>query len=151
MSWTHHWTLAVPALLLLGLRVYRNRSKVGIIAVGATLLVGYSYLPKLMERPAFSSALAIPAGWTLVSTSYVLIGLVALGFVCVHETRLLPGLQRRRPAPRRGLRWSRRRSPLGASMGYLGRSARGAPERAVQSPMRRSISRDSSERMASPR
>jgi alpha-1,2-mannosyltransferase len=101
VSWTHHWTLAVPALLLLGLRVYRDRCKVGIIAVGATLLVGYSYLPKLMERPAFSSGLAIPEGWTLVSTSYVLMGLVALGLVCLHETRLPPGLPRRRPARRR--------------------------------------------------
>jgi alpha-1,2-mannosyltransferase len=102
VSWTHHWTLAVPALLLLGLRVYRNCSKAGIIAVGATLLVGCSYLPKLMEKPAFSSGLALPAGWTLASTSYVLIGLVALGLACVHETRLLvAGLPRRRPAPRR--------------------------------------------------
>jgi alpha-1,2-mannosyltransferase len=102
VSWTHHWTLAVPALLLLGLRVYHNRSKAGITAVGAILLVGYSYFPKLMEKPAFSSALAPPAGWTLVSTSYVLIGLVALGLRCVHETRLLvAGLPRRRAARRR--------------------------------------------------
>ena len=89
VSWTHHWTLDVPALLLLGLRVYRDRSKAGTIAVGATLLVGYSYLPKLMEKPAFSPGLALPAGWTLASTSYVLIGLVALGLACVHETRKL--------------------------------------------------------------
>jgi alpha-1,2-mannosyltransferase len=102
VSWTHHWTLAVPAVLLLGLRVYHHRAKAGIIAVGAILLVGYSYLPKLMEKPAFSSALALPAGWTLVSISYVLAGLVALGLACVHETRLLvAGPPRRRPAPRR--------------------------------------------------
>jgi hypothetical protein len=87
---------------LLGLRVYRRRSKAGIVAVGAILLVGYSYLPKLMEKPAFSSALALPAGWTLLSISYVLIGLVALGLACVHETRLLvAGPQRRRPPSRR--------------------------------------------------
>jgi alpha-1,2-mannosyltransferase len=104
VSWSHHWTLAVPALLLLGLRVYRHRSKPGIVAVGAILLVGYSYLPKLMEKPAFSSALALPAGWTVASTSYVLIGLVALGLACAHETRLLvAGLPRRRPAPRRSI------------------------------------------------
>jgi alpha-1,2-mannosyltransferase len=101
VSWSHHWTLVVPALLLLGVRAYRNRSKAGIIAVGATLLVGYSYLPKLMEKPAFSSGLALPAGRTLASTSYVFIGLVALGLACVHETRLLVARPpRRRPAPR---------------------------------------------------
>jgi alpha-1,2-mannosyltransferase len=88
VSWTHHWTLAVPALLLLGLRVYRNCSKAGVIAVGATLLVGYSYLPRLMEKPVFSSGPALPAGWTLALTSYALIGLVALGLACVHEARL---------------------------------------------------------------
>lgn len=102
VSWTHHWTLAVPALLLLGLRVYGHRSKVGIIAIGVTLLVGYSYLPKLMESAAFPSGLALPAVWTLASTPYVLIGLMALGLACAHQTRLLvAGLPRRRPAPRR--------------------------------------------------
>ena len=106
VSWTHHWTLAVPALLLLGVRAYRKRSKAGIIAVGATLLVGYSYLPKLMEKPAFSSGLALPAGRTLASTSYVFIGLVALGLACVHETRLLVARPpRRRPAPRGSSRY----------------------------------------------
>jgi alpha-1,2-mannosyltransferase len=102
VSWTHHWTLAVPGLLLLGLRVYRHRSKVGTIAVAVTLLLGYSYLPKLMESAAFPSGLALPAVWTLASTPYVLIGLMALVLACVHETRLLvAGLPRRRPAPRR--------------------------------------------------
>jgi alpha-1,2-mannosyltransferase len=102
VSWTHHWTLAVPALLLLGLRVYGQRSKVGIIAVGVTLVVGYSYLPKLMASAAFPSGLALPAAWTLASTPYVLIVLVVLGLACVRETRLLiAGLRRRRPARRR--------------------------------------------------
>jgi alpha-1,2-mannosyltransferase len=102
VSWTHHWTIAVPALLLLGLRVYRNRSKAGTIAVGATLLVGYSYLPKLMEKPAFSRGLAVPAGRTIASTSYVLIGLAALGLASVRETRLrVAGLPAGRPSPRR--------------------------------------------------
>ena len=102
VSWSHHWTLAVPALLLLGLRVYRNRSKIGTIAVGAIGLLGYSYLPKLMGKPAFASELALPAARTLASAPYVLIGLAALGLGCVHETRLvLARLPWRHPAPRR--------------------------------------------------
>ena len=101
VSWSHHWTLAVPALLLLGLRVYRNRSKIGTIAVGAILLLGYSYLPKLMGKPAFASELAVPAARTLASAPYVSIGMAALGLACVHETRLvLARLLWRQPAPR---------------------------------------------------
>ena len=102
VSWSHHWTLAVPALLLLGLRVYRDRSKIGTIAVSATLLLGYSYLPKLMGKPAFASELAVPAARTLASAPYVWVGLAALGLACVHETRLvLARLPWRQPAPRR--------------------------------------------------
>lgn len=105
VSWTHHWTLAVPAVLSLGLRVYRNRSKAGMTAVGATLMVGYSYLPKLMAKPAFAPSHGLSVGWTLASTSYVLIGLVALGLACVHETRLgVAGLPTRQRVPRRGPR-----------------------------------------------
>jgi alpha-1,2-mannosyltransferase len=89
VSWTHHWTLAVPALLLLGLRVHRNRSKTGLIAVGAILLVGYSYLPKLMAKPAFSLGRGLPVGLTLASASYVLIGCAALMTACAHEARML--------------------------------------------------------------
>ena len=102
VSWTHHWTLAVPALLLLGVRVFRSRSRVGIIAVAGILLVGYSYLPTLMATSGVPWPAALRALWTLASAPYVLIGLVALGLACVHETRLLlAGLARRRPALRR--------------------------------------------------
>ena len=87
VSWTHHWTLAVPGLLLLGLRVCRNRSKAGMIAVGATVLVGYSYLPKLMAKPAFAPSHGLSVEWTLASAPYVLIGLVALAIAGAYETR----------------------------------------------------------------
>ena len=88
VSWTHHWTIVVPALLLPGLRVFRQRSRVGMFAVAAILLVGYSYLPKLMEKPVFWPRSGLPVGWTLASASYVLIGLVALAAACVHEARV---------------------------------------------------------------
>ena len=101
VSWSHHWTLAVPALLLLGLRVYRNRSKIGTIAVGAILLLGYSYLPKLMGKPAFASELALPAARTLASAPYVLIGLIAMAVACAYEIRRAADeVMTRRPAPR---------------------------------------------------
>jgi alpha-1,2-mannosyltransferase len=89
VSWTHHWTLAVPALLLLGVRVFRSRSKVGIIALAGILLVGYSYLPTLMAWSGIPSAALLRALWTLASAPYVLIGLGALAIAFGHEIRAL--------------------------------------------------------------
>lgn len=89
VSWTHHWTLAVPALLLLGVRVIDMRSKPGMTAVAAILLVGYSYLPKLMEKPVFAPRSGLPVGWTLASASYVVIGVLALAVACLYEARAL--------------------------------------------------------------
>jgi alpha-1,2-mannosyltransferase len=89
VSWTHHWTIGVPAALVLGVRVVHTRSKVGIIAVAAVLLVGYSYLPKLMSKPPFLPHSGLPLCWTLASASYVLIGLLALSVSCIYETRTL--------------------------------------------------------------
>jgi alpha-1,2-mannosyltransferase len=49
ISWSHHWTLAVPALVLLARRAHRQRSR----ALGAASvilgLLGYAYLPELAE------------------------------------------------------------------------------------------------------
>ncbi len=87
VSWTHHWTLAVPALLLLGVRVVRLRSKAGLAAVVATLLVGYSYLPKLMTKPAFVPSHDPSVVWTLAASPYVLIGLAALATAVACEAR----------------------------------------------------------------
>jgi alpha-1,2-mannosyltransferase len=78
VSWTHHWTLAVPALLLLGMRVVRRRSTVAMAGLAAVALVGFSYLPKLMAKPAFAPGRPLSIGWTLASAPYVLIGSVAL-------------------------------------------------------------------------
>lgn len=87
VSWTHHWTLAVPALLLLGVRVVRQRSRVGICAVVAALLVGYSYLPKLMTKPGFVPSHGPSVLWTLAESPYVLVGLLALAIAGAAETR----------------------------------------------------------------
>jgi alpha-1,2-mannosyltransferase len=100
VSWTHHWALAVPALLLLGVRVVRWRSRFGTIAVAGVLLVGYSYLPKLLSKPGFFPRWGPALGWTLASAIYVLIGLVALAVACVYEIRM--------------------RSPLGGRQGRTG-------------------------------
>jgi alpha-1,2-mannosyltransferase len=104
VSWTHHWTLAVPALLLLGIRAVRERSRLGTAAFAAVVLLGYSYLPKLMAKPALTPSGGFPAWWTLASASYVLIGLTTLAVAGAHETRrALAALSRRRSASRRGV------------------------------------------------
>jgi alpha-1,2-mannosyltransferase len=109
VSWTHHWTLAVPALLLLGIRVVSQRSRLGIIAVAGMLLVGYSYLPKLLSKPGFFPRSGPALGWTLASAIYVLIGLVALAVACVDEIRMRSPLGGRR-----------RRTGVAAALGPAG-------------------------------
>ena len=89
VSWTHHWTLVVPALLLSAVRVVRDRSTAGMIAVTALPIVGSSYLPVLLAH-----SLAAPRGVAdlvliLASAPYVLVGFCALGVACVCEIRRL--------------------------------------------------------------
>ena len=111
VSWSHHWTLAVPALLLLGVRAARRRSTFGITAVSASVLLGYSYLPKLMAKAAaFSPGRGLSVVWTLASSPYVLLGLAGLGLACMCETRLLIA---RLPSGRRAPRQSFADAPAG--------------------------------------
>jgi alpha-1,2-mannosyltransferase len=100
VSWTHHWTLAVPALLLLGARVVRRHSTVGITAAAAILLVGYSYLPKLLTKPDFAPRHRPPLAWTLAAAPYILIALLALVATGAYEIRrAAAALPPRRPRP----------------------------------------------------
>jgi alpha-1,2-mannosyltransferase len=102
VSWTHHWTLAVPALLLLCLRVVRERSAVGVAAAAVVVLVGYSYLPKLMAKSAFAPSHGTALGWALASAPYVLIGSLALAIAGAYEIhRATAALLTRRPVVRR--------------------------------------------------
>ena len=78
-------TLAVPALLLFGVRVVRRRSAAGIAALAAVALVGFSYVPKLMAKPAFAPGRHPSLGWILASSPYVLIGSMALAVAAVCE------------------------------------------------------------------
>jgi hypothetical protein len=98
VSWTHHWTLAVPALLLLGMRAFRARSRLWMTAAGAILLVGYSYLPKLMSKPGFAPRRDPSVAWTFAAAPYVLLGCAALLVACVQTTRTLAA---ERPRTRR--------------------------------------------------
>jgi alpha-1,2-mannosyltransferase len=76
ISWTHHWALVVPALLLLVLSAYEQRSRRLALAALLVAAAGYSYLPDRLEGPRPRS----PHGlWAmLASDSYVLFGLAAI-------------------------------------------------------------------------
>jgi alpha-1,2-mannosyltransferase len=87
VSWIHHWALAVPALVLLAARAYRHRSSVGLMAIAALAVVGYSYLPELVIQ-AYRGRSEVPVGWSLASDSYVLVGVAVLAVACAVEYRL---------------------------------------------------------------
>jgi hypothetical protein len=72
ISWTHHWTIAVPTLLLLARRAHERRSWPLAITTSAIALLGYSYLPE-SERAAHRGM-----GSSLSRDPYVLVALVAI-------------------------------------------------------------------------
>ena len=91
ISWTHHWAMAVPALLLLVLTAAARRRRSLWIAALAVTAVGYSYMPELLEgrRPG------APRGFwgSLASDCYVLLALAAMiwaAFVLAPRKGRLP-------------------------------------------------------------
>jgi alpha-1,2-mannosyltransferase len=91
ISWTHHWALAVPALLLLALSAYEQRSGLRWLAVAVVAATGYSYAPELLEghRPRLPHGL-----WAqLACDSYVIVGLTAVilvSFALLRRARHTP-------------------------------------------------------------
>jgi alpha-1,2-mannosyltransferase len=76
ISWTHHWALAVPALLMLALSAYQQRSRLRWLAAAAVAAVGYAYVPERLEshRPRFD----LDFWRQLGSDCYVILGLAAV-------------------------------------------------------------------------
>jgi alpha-1,2-mannosyltransferase len=64
VSWTHHWVLAVPALLLLLLASYERRAPSLAVWGTGVAAVGYSYLPELTMPDPRRRSLShrVPAG-----------------------------------------------------------------------------------------
>jgi len=80
ISWTHHWTLIVPALLLLCRRADQRRSLPLAASAAAVGLLGYSYLIEYAEgplkHPGLGTALA-SSPYTLAATTVVAVTAVA--------------------------------------------------------------------------
>jgi alpha-1,2-mannosyltransferase len=84
ISWSHHWTLAVPALILLARRSYEQRSRALGAAVVVLGLVGYAYLPEIAESH-FRSARG--AASLLTTDPYPLFAVLVLAVCAVSLAR----------------------------------------------------------------
>jgi alpha-1,2-mannosyltransferase len=91
ISWTHHWVIAIPALLLAGVAVYRAyRDRRGATAVLGTAgimtiaVIGWARLAR--DVPA-SGWLGLSGTALAESVAYVLLGLFVLGLAVVRTWR----------------------------------------------------------------
>lgn len=83
MSWSHHWVIAVPALLLLALTAYERRRLSLALGAVVAMAVGYAYLPEHevshRGRKLLVAHEVLHGGLhTLIQDPYVLLGLLAL-------------------------------------------------------------------------
>ena len=95
ISWPHHWTLAVPALVLLARRAHERRSRAHGAAVAILGLVGYTYLPELVERSFNSThglaSLPITDPYPLVAVSVLAVYAFSLARTWLRQLRLPTG------------------------------------------------------------
>jgi alpha-1,2-mannosyltransferase len=79
ISWSHHWTLAIPALLLLAVRAARGGRRATLVGAGVVAAIGYSQLTHLGVHPGQPNfELHLDAMQLLAADGYVLVGLFAL-------------------------------------------------------------------------
>ncbi len=85
ISWTHHWVMAVPALLLAVLAVWRRRHEAPRLArfwltvIAVLAAIGWTGIARHQPRLSPNQQLHLPVFWQVVSEIYVLAGLAALG------------------------------------------------------------------------
>ena len=84
ISWTHHWVLALPALLLAALAAWRRRvaeprqAKAWLVAIGVLAIIGWSGIARLEPRMAPARELHLSPIWLAASQVYVVAGLAVL-------------------------------------------------------------------------
>jgi alpha-1,2-mannosyltransferase len=85
VSWTHHWCLAIPALVLLGIAAIRQRSPVLSVMAIAIAAIGYGYIPeRFMGRRHY----LITGAHSIPVDVYVLLGLAILAGAAIYSHRL---------------------------------------------------------------
>jgi hypothetical protein len=80
ISWTHHWVEAIPALMLVTLKAYRDRSTPLLVGCVLAAILGYSQITWRVPVSGFTGNVELNEhGIQLVlSNAYVIGGLVAL-------------------------------------------------------------------------
>ena len=98
ISWTHHWVLAIPAVLLAGLAVYngvqRGHVRTAVFwgfSLAAALVVGWL---RLARQVAGSNWLDLPASSLACSALYVIFGLGFLAVAAGYWLAAIPGRRR---------------------------------------------------------
>jgi alpha-1,2-mannosyltransferase len=100
ISWTHHWVIAVPALLLAALSLYRDDTRkrwirlLGTVAIAVLAVIGWANFAR--EVPG-TNWLHLSAIGIFDSEIYVIAGLIALGLAAYPV--LTKPLTRRQPSP----------------------------------------------------
>jgi len=99
ISWSHHWVMAIPALLLFALGAWRVGSRTRLTAVAMAIALGCSHVIWWVpvNHPRHSE-LHLDAGQLVFADAYVLLGLAAL-VLAAAETRARQRLRRLTPAP----------------------------------------------------
>ena len=87
ISWSHHWTLAVPALLLFALGSLRRRSRAGLLASAVIALIALAHVIWWVpvNHPRHSE-LHLDALQLVYADAYVLTGLAALALGAYART-----------------------------------------------------------------
>lgn len=99
ISWSHHWVLAIPALLLFALGAWRVGSRARLIAAAMATAVGCSHMIWWVPvNHPLHSELHLDATQLIFADAYVLLGLAALALAAV-EMRAGRGLRRLTLAP----------------------------------------------------
>jgi alpha-1,2-mannosyltransferase len=95
ISWTHHWVIAIPALLVAGTAVYRAgragkaaASRLGTAGIAAVAVIGWT---RLAQATPASGWLAMPAAAVACSAVYVLTGVLVLALAAGYQLRGVPG------------------------------------------------------------
>jgi uncharacterized membrane protein YhaH (DUF805 family) len=85
ISWTHHWTLVVPAVLLVARRAHDRRSPWLWAATGAICILGVAYAP---EQLAHANFLQHRGPLTIFTTDpYVLAAILTLALTAAMSAR----------------------------------------------------------------
>jgi alpha-1,2-mannosyltransferase len=96
ISWTHHWVIAIPALLVAGMAIYRAwragkaaASRLGAAGIAAVAVIGWT---RLAQGTPASGWLTMPAAAVACSAVYVLIGVLVIALAAGYQLRGIRGV-----------------------------------------------------------